>query len=69
MNTSGDTDPANQPRDLDPVKSLRESLETQGLFVRINQGARDDRGSVEIVYEAVVLGPAEVVEAMHQANS
>jgi hypothetical protein len=58
-----------EPRDLDPVKTLREKLEEGGLFVRTNQGARDDRGSVEIVYEAVVLGHAEVAEVIATANS
>lgn len=52
-----------------PEQALRQELERQGLFCWVNQGARDDRGSVEIVYEAIVLDDAGVAEAVAKANS
>lgn len=54
---------------LTPEQALRQELERQGLFCWVNQGARDDRGSVEIVYEAIVLDDAGVAEAVSKANS
>lgn len=58
-----------KPRDLDPVGTLQKSLQEQGMFVLIEQGARDDRGSTEITYKAIVLGQAEVAQVMAKANS
>ncbi|HXE10237.1 MAG TPA: hypothetical protein VN554_02315 [Verrucomicrobiae bacterium] len=58
-----------QPRDLDPVGTLQKSLQEQGLFVLIEQGARDDRGPTEVTYKAIVLGQGEVEEVIAKANS
>lgn len=56
-------------RDLDPVRTMQESLKEQGFFSRVNQGARQGRDGVEIVYQAVVLDDESLEVIMAQANT